>query len=146
MLRNSARLEALYAQAAARAFKFCITHKRATEFRRLCDILRNHLSNLIRYRDQASRDRTDLSIPASWEMYLDTRFEQLRSACELELWAEAFRSVEDIQVRAVLLCCAVLRGLCGGAACVPGSLAVWKRLCTGLQRVGGSSRAGRLTC
>ncbi len=31
---------------AARAFGFCLTYKRTTEFRRLCDILRNHLANL----------------------------------------------------------------------------------------------------
>ena len=32
--------------AAVRAFQFCQTYKRNTEFRRLCDILRNHLANL----------------------------------------------------------------------------------------------------
>jgi translation initiation factor 3 subunit A len=37
------------------------------------------------------------SVPATWELYVDMRFEQLRTACDLELWAEAFRSVEDIQ-------------------------------------------------
>ena len=31
---------------ATRAFQFCLTYKRTTEFRRLCDILRNHLANL----------------------------------------------------------------------------------------------------
>lgn len=45
-LRNNARLEALYAMTATKAFQFCLTYKRTTEFRRLCDILRNHLANL----------------------------------------------------------------------------------------------------
>lgn len=40
--------------------QFCLTYKRTTEFRRLCDIVRNHLSNLLKYRDQGGRDRTDL--------------------------------------------------------------------------------------
>ena len=46
ILRNNSRLEALYAMTAIRAFQFCLTYKRNTEFRRLCDILRNHLANL----------------------------------------------------------------------------------------------------
>eukprot|EP00887_Chlorella_sp_A99_P004683 scaffold4.g4683.t1 len=73
ILRNNSRLEAVYAMVASRAFGFCLAYKRTTEFRRLCDIMRNHLANLIKYRDQ------------------------LRTACDLELWAEAFRTVEDIQ-------------------------------------------------
>ena len=48
-LRNYSRLEALYAMTAARAFQFCLHYKRTTEFRRLCDILRNHLQNLNRH-------------------------------------------------------------------------------------------------
>lgn len=40
--------------------QFCLTYKRTTEFRRLCDIVRNHLTNLLKYRDQGGRDRTDL--------------------------------------------------------------------------------------
>eukprot|EP00850_Spirogloea_muscicola_P018491 SM000170S02663 [mRNA] locus=s170:22229:27800:- [translate_table: standard] len=94
ILRNNSKLEALYAMTAHRAFQFCLQYKRSTEFRRLCEILRNHLANLNKYRDQ--RDRPDLTQPESLQLYLDTRFEQLKIATELELWQEAFRSVEDI--------------------------------------------------
>lgn len=53
--------------------------------------------------------------PESMTMHLESRFEQLRVACELELWGEAFRSVEDIQqlialtkkVRVVQVACRV---------------------------------------
>lgn len=69
---------------AHRAFQFCKQYKRTTEFRRLCEIIRNHLTNLNKYRDQ--RDRPDLSVPESLQLYLDTRFEQLKVATELELW------------------------------------------------------------
>lgn len=69
---------------AHRAFQFCKQYKRTTEFRRLCEIIRNHLANLNKYRDQ--RDRPDLSAPESLQLYLDTRFEQLKIATELELW------------------------------------------------------------
>ncbi|PIN18403.1 Translation initiation factor 3, subunit a (eIF-3a) [Handroanthus impetiginosus] len=94
ILRNNSRLEALYAMTAHRAFQFCKQYKRTTEFRRLCEIIRNHLANLNKYRDQ--RDRPDLASPESLQLYLDTRFEQLKVATELELWQEAFRSIEDI--------------------------------------------------
>ncbi|KAF5471679.1 hypothetical protein F2P56_008452 [Juglans regia] len=94
ILRNNSKLEALYAMTAHRAFQFCKQYKRTTEFRRLCEIIRNHLANLNKYRDQ--RDRPDLSAPESLQLYAETRFEQLKVATELELWQEAFRSIEDI--------------------------------------------------
>ncbi|XP_024028195.1 eukaryotic translation initiation factor 3 subunit A [Morus notabilis] len=87
ILRNNSKLEALYAMTAHRAFQFCKQYKRTTEFRRLCEIIRNHLANLNKYRDQ--RDRPDLSAPESLQLYLDTRFEQLKIATELELWQMA---------------------------------------------------------
>ncbi|CAM0944423.1 unnamed protein product [Alopecurus aequalis] len=94
ILRNNSKLEGLYAMAAHKAFQFCKQYKRSTEFRRLCEIIRNHLANLNKYRDQ--RDRPDLTVPESCQLYLDTRVEQLKIATELSLWQEAFRSVEDI--------------------------------------------------
>lgn len=69
---------------AHRAFQFCKQYKRATEFRRLCEIIRNHLSNLNKYRDQ--RDRPDLTAPESLQLYLDTRVDQLKMATDLKLW------------------------------------------------------------
>ncbi|CAJ1866076.1 unnamed protein product [Sphenostylis stenocarpa] len=94
ILRNNSKLEALYAMTAHRAFQFCKQYKRTTVFRRPCEIIRNHLANLNKYRDQ--RGRPDLSAPESLHLYLDTRVEQLKIATELELWQEAFRLVEAI--------------------------------------------------
>ncbi|VAH55184.1 unnamed protein product [Triticum turgidum subsp. durum] len=84
ILRNNSKLEALYAMTAHKAFQFCKQYKRSTEFRRLCEIIRNHLANLNKYRDQ--RDRPDLTAPESCQLYLDTRVEQLKIATELSLW------------------------------------------------------------
>ncbi|KAJ3688291.1 hypothetical protein LUZ61_017455 [Rhynchospora tenuis] len=94
ILRNNSKLEALYAMTAHRAFQFCKTYKRTTEFRRLCEIIRNNLANLNKYSNQ--RDRPDLTTPESLQLYLETRMEQLKIVTELDLWQEAFRSVEDI--------------------------------------------------
>jgi translation initiation factor 3 subunit A len=101
ILRNNNKLEALYAMTANRAFAFCVTYKRTTEFRRLCEILRNHLSNLQKYRDQ--RDRPDMTLPETQQYYLETRFEQLKAAADLELWQEAFRTIEDIHGLTIIL-------------------------------------------
>ncbi|KAI3884739.1 hypothetical protein MKX03_010462 [Papaver bracteatum] len=46
ILRNNSNLEAFYTMTAHLVFWFCKKHKRTTEFRRLCEIIRNHLVNL----------------------------------------------------------------------------------------------------
>ncbi|KAF9436159.1 eukaryotic translation initiation factor 3 subunit A [Entomortierella beljakovae] len=94
ILRNNARLEALYQTTAHQAFQFCLKYARKTEFRRLCDLLRNHLQNIAKYAHQPHS--INLNEPESLQRHLDTRFQQLNAAAELELWQEAFRSVEDI--------------------------------------------------
>ena len=93
-LKNNARLEGIYQQIAQQAFKFCLKHQRKVEFRRLCETLRLHLSNVAKYAHQPHA--INLSDADTLQHHLDTRFAQLNTSVELELWQEAFRSVEDI--------------------------------------------------
>jgi len=94
ILRNNSKLEYLYQTTAQRAFEFCEKYKRNTEFRRLSEILRNHLNILPKYSHQTNA--ISLSSPESMQFHLETRFSQLNVACNLELWQDAFRSVEDL--------------------------------------------------
>ncbi|KAK7018490.1 eukaryotic translation initiation factor 3 subunit A [Favolaschia claudopus] len=93
-LKNNARLEVIYQSIAQQAFKFCLKHQRKVEFRRLCETLRLHLSNVAKYSHQPHS--INLSDPETLQHHLDTRFAQLNTSVELELWQEAFRSVEDV--------------------------------------------------
>lgn len=69
-------------------------HQRKVEFRRLCETLRLHLANVAKYSHQPHS--INLSDPDTLQHHLDTRFAQLNTSVELELWQEAFRSVEDV--------------------------------------------------
>ncbi|KAL4904576.1 eukaryotic translation initiation factor 3 subunit A [Aspergillus multicolor] len=94
ILKNNARLEIMYQTTALQAFQFCLKYTRKTEFRRLCELLRNHVQNAAKY--SAQMHAINLSDPDTLQRHLDTRFQQLNVAVELELWQEAFRSIEDI--------------------------------------------------
>lgn len=94
IFKNNARLEVMYQTTAHQAFQFCLKYSRKTEFRRLCELLRNHLQNAAKFSQQMHA--INLSEPDTLQRHLDTRFQQLNVAVELELWQEAFRSVEDI--------------------------------------------------
>ena len=69
-------------------------YERKVEFRRLCETLRLHLANVAKYSHQ--QHSINLSDPETLQHHLDTRFAQLNTSVELELWQEAFRSVEDV--------------------------------------------------
>ncbi|KAM3465880.1 hypothetical protein MY5147_000217 [Beauveria neobassiana] len=94
ILRNNARLEMLYQSTASQAFDFCLKYTRKTEFRRLCELLRNHVQTAAKYSSQMHA--INLNDADTLQRHLETRFQQLNVAVELELWQEAFRSVEDI--------------------------------------------------
>lgn len=93
IFKNNARLEVMYQTTTHQAFQFCLRYTRKTEFRRLCELLRNHLQNAAKYSSQMHA--INLSDPDTLQRHLDTRFQQLNVAVELELWQEAFKSVED---------------------------------------------------
>ncbi|XP_037587486.1 eukaryotic translation initiation factor 3 subunit A [Cebus imitator] len=94
LLRNNSRVERLYHDIAQQAFKFCLQYTRKAEFRKLCDNLRMHLSQIQRHHNQSTA--INLNNPESQSMHLETRLVQLDSAISMELWQEAFKAVEDI--------------------------------------------------
>ncbi|WFD37056.1 eukaryotic translation initiation factor 3 subunit A [Malassezia cuniculi] len=94
LIKNNTRLETAYEQTANHALCFCLEHKRKTEFRRLCDVLRQHLQSVARTAHHMNA--IDFSDADTLQRHLDTRFLQLNCAVELELWQEAYRSVEDV--------------------------------------------------
>jgi len=100
ILRNNARLEILYQNVVNQAFSFCSKYVRKTEFRRLCEILRIHLSNVIKYSHQTHS--VNLGDPESLQRHMIVRFNQLEISIQMELWQEAFRSVEDVHNLLVL--------------------------------------------
>merc|ERR1719424_2724992 len=101
ILRNNSKLEELYRDTAAKAFEFCKTYKRAVEFRRLCEILRNHIHSQTKV-DPKWKDR-EPPTPEALQVHLETRFGQLATAVEMELWQEAYRTVEDVHALTLLM-------------------------------------------
>ncbi|KAJ2720668.1 eukaryotic translation initiation factor 3 subunit A [Coemansia sp. Benny D115] len=94
ILRNNVLFENLYQNISRRAIDFCKTYERKTEFRRLCELLRNHLQTISKYSHQ--QNSVNLSNPETIQLFLDTHFHQLNVATEMELWQESYRSIEDI--------------------------------------------------
>jgi len=94
LLRNNSRVEKLYHELARKAFDFCERYQRKTEFRKLCDILLNHLIHM----QKSPTSATALSItnPETQQMNLETRLEQLNFAIRMELWQEAYRAIEYV--------------------------------------------------
>ena len=88
-------MERLYHNIAQQAFKFCLKYQRKTEFRKLCDKLRNHLDLFIKQQNPTA-NTINLNNPETQQMNLDTRLVQLDAAIHMELWQKAYKAVEDI--------------------------------------------------
>merc|ERR1719362_820945 len=94
LLRTNLRVERLYHDIAQQAFRFCLKYQRKTEFRKLCDKLRNHLDLILK--QTPSPMTINLNNSDTQQMNLDTRLVQLDAAIQMELWQEAYKAIEDI--------------------------------------------------
>ncbi|VDK46888.1 unnamed protein product [Anisakis simplex] len=94
LLRNNAVVEQLYHSIARQSFEFCAKYQRRTEFRKLCDHLRMHLSQI--QKQQHLAHVVKLTSAESLTLMQDTRLIQLNTAIQMELWQEAYRSAEDV--------------------------------------------------
>lgn len=92
--RNNDKVQELYHGTAQKGFIFCAGYKRTQEFRRLCEMLRTHYGTVDKYQQQTNA--VDLNSPITQDLYLRTRYAQLKTAAGLQLWQEAYRTIEDI--------------------------------------------------
>jgi len=104
ILSNNQTLHGLYHSICERAHVFLVKHNRKSDFRRACDVIRKHLANIHRL---STMDPANLK---PWqkmngvklthsviELQLQTRFSQLKSAAKLQLWNQAFNTMDEIQ-------------------------------------------------
>jgi len=94
LLRNNTRVEKLYHTVARKAFAFCKKYDRRTEFRKLCDNLRNHIK--LSENRASTQFSVQLNSEVTQSLQLDTKVQQLDFAIQIELWQEAFKAIEDI--------------------------------------------------
>jgi translation initiation factor 3 subunit A len=96
LLRNNARLEVTYSAIVQRAYKFCLKYNRTNEFKRLSELLRTHIQTASQKGGIKQVNAVDMQDPETVQRYIDLRFNQLNVSVRLELWQEAYRSIEDI--------------------------------------------------
>jgi len=101
--RSNTRLLGIYEEATRRLFAFCRKYRRVEEFRVVSSSLRLHLNTLIDPSpDHANRQYAlDLSFRDTVETLLRIRFDQLKTAMELEHFSDAY-NILSIEMRRLL--------------------------------------------
>ncbi|XP_065319516.1 eukaryotic translation initiation factor 3 subunit A-like isoform X2 [Gordionus sp. m RMFG-2023] len=94
LLRNNNLVQPLYHEIAKKTFEFCQKYSRRTEFKKISENLRNHISLLQKQNNPSIA--IDLNNYETQQMHLNTRFIQLDIAIQMELWQETFKVVQDI--------------------------------------------------
>ncbi|KAG0668549.1 eukaryotic translation initiation factor 3 subunit A [Maudiozyma exigua] len=96
LLRNNSQLEITYSGVVNRTMMFCLRNNRKNEFKRLADMLRQHLDAANYQQSKNGTNIVDLSDNDTLQRYLEQRFQLVNCSVKLELWHEAFRSIEDV--------------------------------------------------
>ncbi|SMN21837.1 similar to Saccharomyces cerevisiae YBR079C RPG1 eIF3a subunit of the core complex of translation initiation factor 3 (eIF3), essential for translation [Maudiozyma saulgeensis] len=96
LLRNNSQLEITYSGVVNRTMMFCLKNNRKNEFKRLADMLRQHLDAANYQQSKSGTNIVDLSDNDTLQRYLEQRFQLVNCSVKLELWHEAFRSIEDV--------------------------------------------------
>lgn len=109
MMRHSLRLQSLYGTILNSTIEFCLIHERKVELRRLSDLLRHHLTIMVKFPAQNGGICLEAGCPAalaanlttsvcldSLRLQLSLRFSMLSSTSKLLLWQESFKLIEDI--------------------------------------------------
>ena len=96
LLRNNSQLEITYSGVVNRTMNFCLKYGRKTEFRRLADLLRQHLDAANYHQSKTGANIVDLSDSDTLQRYLDQRFQLVNCSVKLEMWQEAYRAIEDV--------------------------------------------------
>lgn len=76
--------------------QFCLKYKRKNEFKRLAEMLRQHLDAANYQQSKSGSNIVDLSDDSTLQRYLEQRFHLVNVCVKLELWHEAFKSIEDV--------------------------------------------------
>ena len=100
VVKNNNRLFDVYHRMCARAYEYCLAYKRTYEFRKLQELIQRHLHDQQKYQksDLESGKKPFMVILTAdvYERHLETRFLQLKAATELQVWNQAYRTVEEI--------------------------------------------------
>ncbi|CAH8477640.1 unnamed protein product [Dicrocoelium dendriticum] len=96
LLRTNVKLESLYHSVANDAYDFCIKYGRKAEFRKLSELLRLHTQKMQNQIQPSAPNLVSLKNPETQVLHFETRLRQLDCAMELEMYNEAFKTVEDI--------------------------------------------------
>ncbi|CAH8851663.1 unnamed protein product [Trichobilharzia szidati] len=96
LLRSNSKLEKLYHEVAHDAYNFCLKYGRKTEFKKLSELIRQHTQKVQNQLQPNAPNAINLNNPETQTLHFETRLRQLDCAMELEMYNEAFKTVEDI--------------------------------------------------